>query len=170
MDFSKLANGIFDKIIEISALLGAVILAGITLLVGSDVFMRYFLNRPIENVFEITEHSLVFITFLVAPWVLKKGQHVKMDGILNQFNEKNRSLISSITSILGAIICLILFIYGFQGTWDYFDRDLVFPGGMRIKQYPILSIIVVSYLMLFIQFIRRSNEFYEKWRGYQNRS
>ena len=170
MDFSKLVNSIFDKIIEISALLGAVILAGITLLVGSDVFMRYFLNRPIENVFEITEHSLVFITFLVAPWVLKKGQHVKMDGILNQFNEKNRSLISSITSILGAIICLILFVYGFQGTWDYFDRDLVFPGGMRIKQYPILSIIVVSYLMLFIQFIRRSNEFYEKWRGYQNRS
>ena len=170
MDFIKLVNSIFDKIIEISALLGAVILAGITLLVGSDVFMRYFLNRPIENVFEITEHSLVFITFLVAPWVLKKGQHVKMDGILNQFNEKNRSLISSITSILGAIICLILFIYGFQGTWDYFDRDLVFPGGMRIKQYPILSIIVVSYLMLFIQFIRRSNEFYEKWRGYQNRS
>lgn len=170
MDFIKLVNSIFDKIIEISALLGAVILAGITLLVGSDVFMRYFLNRPIENVFEITEHSLVFITFLVAPWVLKKGQHVKMDGILNQFNEKNRSLISSITSILGAIICLILFVYGFQGTWDYFDRDLVFPGGMRIKQYPILSIIVVSYLMLFIQFIRRSNEFYEKWRGYQNRS
>jgi len=169
MGFLKLLNSIFDKVIEISAVLGAVILAGITLLVGCDVVMRYFLNRPIENVFEITEHGLVFITFLVAPWVLKKDQHVKMDGILNRFNKRNRSLINSITSILGAIICLILFIYGFQGTWDYFDRELVFPGGMRIKQYPILSIIVVSYFMLFVQFIRRSNGFYMEWRGYRNR-
>ena len=169
MGLVKLSDTIFEKVIEISAVLGAVILAGITLLVGTDVVMRYLLSRPIENVFEITEHSLVFITFLVAPWVLKKDQHVKMDGVLNQFSLRNRFLINSITSGLGTIICLILFVYGFIGTWDYFERDLVFPGGMRIKQYPILSIIVVSYFMLFLQFIRRTKSFYRKWRGFRNR-
>ncbi len=170
MSFIKLLNYIIDKIIDLSAILGSVILAGITLLVGSDVIMRYFFNRPIENVFEISEHSLVFITFLVAPWVLKKDQHVKMDGILNQFNKKTQSLISTITSIIGAIVCLLLFIYGFQGTWDYFQRDLSFPGGMRIKQYPILSVIVLSYIMLSIQFIRRSHGFFKMWSKYKNES
>jgi len=162
----KFLNLIIDGIIDLSAILGAVILGGVTLLVGSDVIMRYFFSRPIQNVFEISEHSLVFITFLAAPWVLKKEQHVKMDGILNQFNERTRFFINAITSIAGAIICVILFVYGFEGTWDYFQRNLSFSGGMRIKQYPILSIIVFSYVLLSIQFVRRGHSFFKKWRSY----
>ena len=164
MNFIKFLNYFIDKIIDLTAVLGAVVLAGITLLVGSDVIMRYFFNRPIGNAFEISEHSLVFITFLVAPWVLKKDQHVKMDGILRHFDKKNQLLINIITSFIGSIVCLILFIYGIQGTWDYFQRGLSFPGGMRIKQYPILSVIVLSYIMLSIQFIRRGHSLFKMWR------
>jgi TRAP-type C4-dicarboxylate transport system permease small subunit len=163
MELQKIMKA-FDGIINFFALCGAIILSCITLLVGSDVVMRYFFNRPIKDVTEITEHSLVYITFFVAPWVLKKEQHVRMDGVLSKFRKTNRALINSITSLVGAIICLTLFISGFQGTWDYFTRGLWFPGGMRIPQYPILSALVVSYLLLFIQFLRRGHGYFENWK------
>jgi len=167
MNIVKLLMRGFDTIIGFLAICGAVIMAGVTLLVGTDVVMRYFFNHPIENVNEITEHCLVYITFLVAPWILKLDQHVRMEGVLGQFNLKNQLLINFITSILGSVICAILFISGFQGTYDYYQRGLWFPGGMRIPQYPILLALVVSYLLLFIQFLRRTYEYFRSWSKYK---
>lgn len=149
------------------AVCGGIVTVAITLLVCVDVFMRYFLNSPLENVFEITQHSLVFMTFLVAPWVLRRDQHVKMEGVLGYFSPKAQSGIKTLTSLLGAFICLILFWYGFQGTWDYYKRELWFPGGMRIPQYPILAVIVIAYFLLFIQFLRRSHGYLKQWKGKQ---
>jgi len=120
----------------------------------------------LEYVFEITQHSLVFMTFLVAPWVLRNDQHVKMEGVLSHFSPKTRAIFNTLTSLLGALICFVLFWFGFQGTWDYFERGLWFPGGMRIPQYPILSVIVFAYLLLFLQFVRRSHRFLKKWRAF----
>jgi len=167
MNLIKRVLSVFDRITDFLAIFGCLVVVGITVLVGVDVLMRYLFNRPIENVFEITQHSLVFMTFLAAPWVLKRDQHVRMEGVLNQFDPKTRSLLNLITSVLGAVICLVLFIYGFQGTWDYYQRGLWFPGGMRIPQYPILTVIVVAYLMLFIQFLRRGYGYLREWRRYE---
>jgi TRAP-type mannitol/chloroaromatic compound transport system permease small subunit len=155
-----------DWIINILAICAGVVTFGVMVLVSVDVIMRYYLNRPLENVFEITGHSLVFMTFLAAPWVLKIDQHVKMEGLLSWFSEKDQCFINFITSLLGVIICLVLFVFGFEGTWDYYERGLWFPGGARIPQYPILSIIVIAYFFLMLQFLRRAYGYLKRWRGY----
>ena len=166
MNIRHTVTSLFDGLINVLAFCGGAVTVGITFLVGVDVVMRYTLNSPLENVFEITEHSLVFMTFLVAPWVLRHEQHVKMEGVLSHFSPKTQAFINTMTSLLGALICLVLFWYGLQGTWDYYTRGLWFPGGMRIPQYPILSVIVVAYLLLFMQFLRRSHGYLIKWRTY----
>ena len=163
-NFTTGTTAIFDKIIDIMAIGGAVILVGMALLVSADVVMTYFFSSPIEHVLEFTEYSLVYVTFLSAAWILKIDRHVKMEGVLNQLSPRTRLLINFITSILGAIVCVILFWYGFRGAWDYFQRGLSFPGGPRIPQTPVLAPIVIAYLLLFIQFLRRSYEFLTQWR------
>ncbi len=164
MNFIAKAIAIFDKIVDSLAICAAVIIAGVTLLVGADVILRYLFNSPIEHVLEISEYSLVFVTFLGAAWILKIDKHVKMEGVLNQLSQRTQSLVNFITSILGVIICAILFWYGFQGTLDYFQRGLWFPGGPRIPQTPILAPIVVAYLLLFFLFMRRGYGFLKQWR------
>lgn len=161
----KKLGAIFDRVIDLLAACGIAILVGITLLVGADVTMRYLLNRPIANVHEFTEHSLVFITFLAAAWVLKREGHVKIDTVLNRLSSTTQLMVNSITSILGAIICLALFWYGFLGTWDYFQRGLAFPLGLFLPQTPFLAPIVVVYFLLFVQFLRRSYGFSRQWRA-----
>jgi len=168
MKFIATVNSIFDRIIDALAVLGAVVIAGVTLLVSADVTMRYLFNNPIEYVLEFTEYSLVYVTFVSATWVLKIDKHVKMEGVLNQLNPKARSMLNFITSILGVIICAILFWYGLQGTWEYFQRGLRFPGGPRIPQTPILAPIVIAYLLLLFQFVRRGYEFLKQWRALQS--
>lgn len=165
MSLTKKLVAIFDRVIDFMAVFAVVIIVGMTLLVGADVAMRYLLNNPIGNVFEFTEHSLVYITFLSAAWVLKTERHVKMDTVLNRLSSTTQLLVNSSTSILGAIICLVLFWYGIQGTWDYFQRGITFSHGLHLPQTPFLTIIVVGYFTLFVQFLRRSYGFLGQWRA-----
>ena len=155
MNLSKLINSAVDGIINLLAICAGILLIGIMLLTSIDVTMRYLFNNPIDDVLEIGEHILVFLTFLPAAWVLRKDRHVRMEGVISQFSFRTQTVFNVITSSMGALICLALFIFGLQSTWEYYQKGLWFPSGLRIPQYPILSVIVLSYLLLFIQFLRR---------------
>ena len=45
--------------------------------------MRYFLNRPLVWVLELTEYALLWVTFLGAAWLLRQGGHVQVDVIVD---------------------------------------------------------------------------------------
>lgn len=74
----KLKN-VFDRTVDLLALVAEGIIGFVMIMVSMDVFMRYFLRRPITGVLEITEYSLLFITFFGHSPVVKKGETCK-DG------------------------------------------------------------------------------------------
>jgi TRAP-type C4-dicarboxylate transport system permease small subunit len=160
---------IFDDIINLLAIVAAVALIVIMLLVGADVTMRYFLNHPIGHVLEITEHLLLVLTFSGSAWVLKREGHVKSDILLNRLNPSNQALINTITSIIGAITCLVLAWYGAQVAWDSFLRGIFFATLMRLPQAPFMAIISAGCFLLFIQFLRRSYGCMKNWKALQRR-
>jgi TRAP-type C4-dicarboxylate transport system permease small subunit len=70
----------FDRIVE--PLLGAVaasILFCMMLLTCSDVFGRYFLNKPVFGAFELTEIGLACLIFAGLPLVTLRQEHVTVD-------------------------------------------------------------------------------------------
>ena len=159
------AGSIFDRVNLYFTYLAAAILIAIMLGVSADVFLRYALGRPIQYVMEITEHLLIYVTFLTVAWVLKKERHVKMDMVLNRLNPAGGSMLNVITSIIGALVCLVVVWYGSQVTWNYFAKGIPFSGQFRIPQGPILMMIPIGYFLLFIQFLRRINGYLGNWRA-----
>ena len=71
---------IFDRTIGYLAFVAAIIIILTMLAVSAQIVMRYFLNRPMIWVMEITEISLLFITFLGTAWLLRREGHVKIDN------------------------------------------------------------------------------------------
>ena len=108
---------VFDGFINLLAIFGGVITVGITFLVGVDVFMRYFLNSPMENVFEITQHSLVFMTFLVAPWVLSPLDErvLARTGDLGVFMAHNKAR----CMVVGSMGLVAWIVYAYQLSRTY---------------------------------------------------
>ena len=115
------AGSIFDRTINILTVAAIVILVFVMLSVCAEVILRYFLNRPLIWVVQVTENSLLYIAFLGAAWVLKREGHVKMDLVLNRLNPATQYLMNSITSIIGAIICLVITWYGVKVCWDLYQ-------------------------------------------------
>ena len=158
-------NAAFDRIIDLAAILGAVLVFLIMLSVALDVVMRYFLGRPMIWVLQMTEIGLLYITFLGAAWVLRKEGHVKMDLLLTRLSPRRQAVLNFFTSILGAVICLVIVWYGAQTTWDHFQRSWILEGAIDLPLAPFLAIIPIGVSLLFIQFLRRSYGSWQSWKA-----
>ena len=152
----SLVNTVFDRIINVLSFLAAVLVVFLMLGVVTEVVMRYFFGRPIIWMVEITEYCLLYIPFLGVAWLLRGEGHVKMDLVLTRFNPRIQAMINIITSILGAITCLIITWFGIESTWDYYQQGFFSPTILQTPAYIILIIIPVGIFLVFIQFLKRA--------------
>lgn len=156
-------NKAFDRVLIALVVLAAVFLTISCLSVILEVVMRYFLNRPQVWVIEISEYLLLWVTFLVAAWLLKEEGHVKMDFVLNRLSPRTQSLLNGITSCLCVIVWLALTWYSGQVVWRFLQLDIV-TATLKLPRAPIYAIVPVGSFLLFIQFFRRSYGFLRGWR------
>ena len=150
---------IFNQCLDILSSLAGVILIFIMLSVCLEVIMRYFLNRPLIWVTEVTECLLLYITFLGTAWLLREEGHVTVDIILNRLEPKVAALLGIINSIIGSFVALVLTWYGTVVMWDKFQRHIYTPSIMEIPIAAIVIIIPVGSIMLFTQFLVRTTKF-----------
>lgn len=153
---------IYDRVIDGAAFLTGILLIFLMLSVGLEVALRYFLGRPTSWVVEIAGYILLYIPFLVAAWVLRREGHVKMDLVLTRLRPKTQSLVNTITSFIGTIICFVLALSGLK-TSLYF-RGYQTPTILMLPKSLIIAIIFVGSFLLFIQFIRRTCGFLRRWK------
>ena len=155
----------FDLTVDFLAYLAGASLIFIVLSVSVDVALRFFLNRPMGWVVEVSEYIIVGSAFLAAAWVLKKEGHISVDVLVNLFKLKNRMLIIVITSIVGTIICLLFTWWGVVTTLYHFDEGTILGWKtLELPFAPLLMVIPIGFLLLFIQFIRQTYIYLGKWR------
>ncbi len=162
---STMAINIFDRIMDVFAIIAGIILIFLMLIVCADVTLRYFFDSPLIWAMEVTQVCLLYITFLVAAWLLRREGHTKMDIVLTRFNPDTQAVINIITSIISALIWLLLTWYGALVTCGHFQRGTFAFSIMEFPLAPIEIIIPVGSLLLFIQFLRRSYGYFRDWRA-----
>ena len=151
---TKLAR-IFDHILTVGSVLSAVLLVFIMLTISFDVILRYTLNQPLEWAVEISQFILVGMTFFATAWVLKRDGHVKMDQLFNYLSPRSQNILNIITSVLSAIACLIVVWYGALVTLDHYGTDDRYYTTLEAPKWPISAMVVVGFLLLLFQFLRR---------------
>jgi TRAP-type C4-dicarboxylate transport system permease small subunit len=164
MEIIRKLNNIFNRTLDLMAILAGILLISSMLIICVAVASRYLFGRPMGWVIEITEYSLLYITFLVAAWVLKRNGHVKIDLVFNQLSPRTQSMLNMITSGIGAIICFILFWYGVRVTWELFRTRYFTPTILELPKFVIVAIIFIGSLLLCLQFLNRTFLYLLNWR------
>ena len=150
------AGALFDRILNLLLFPAGAILVFILLSITAEVIMRYFFNRPITWVVEISEYSLLYITFLGAAWVLREEGHAKVDAVLWRLPQKARAFVNMVTSVAGTLICMVLLWQGALMTWENFQSGYLTQTILEVPKYLILAIVPVGSFLLVIQFSRRA--------------
>ena len=154
MDITRKIATIFNRILDVLFILSTAVLVLISLTILVEVGMRTFFARPITGTVEITGYCLVAVTFLGAAWLLREDGHTRMDLVLSRLKPRAKTILNGVTSVIGAITCIIIAWYGWRATWYSYQTNYFAFSELEVPMYPITSIISLGMFLLFIQFLR----------------
>jgi TRAP-type mannitol/chloroaromatic compound transport system permease small subunit len=88
---------IIESITKWSGYLLAGLVVVMTLIVGYEVVVRYFFNKPTNWAMELT--TMIFGTFMLGAgaWTLLKDGHVRMDIFYNRWSKRGKALADAAT-------------------------------------------------------------------------
>jgi C4-dicarboxylate transporter, DctQ subunit len=159
---------VFDKLLDDLSYLAAFVLGFMALAVTLEIITRYFFNDPWLWTIEITQYCQVWITFLCAAWILRKEGHVIVDFLPNMLNASSRTLLYTVLSFVGIIVCLIYAWYGIQVTADLFQKGRQMSTILMPPSFILYLIIPIGNILLTAQFIRRTVGLVNKYKALKN--
>ena len=77
----KLSTG-FGRLLDAFAGAAALILFAMVIVVTADILLRNLTRTGFAWSNEVSEYALYVMTLLTAPWLLRRGQHVRIDIVL----------------------------------------------------------------------------------------
>ena len=161
-------NWVYNQITDMLAFLSGVIVVCLMLAVSLEVILRYFFGRPTIWVTEMSGYALLYIPFLAAAWVQKREENVNVDLVINRMGEKARSFLNTITSLISAVVCVIITYYALKTTIYFFNAGYKTPTVLMLPKSLIIAVVFVGTFFLSIQFLIRTHTHYKVWKKLKN--
>ena len=98
---------LYDRVLQGLAACAAVLLGASALAITLDVVGRNVGLGTLPWILEVSEYVLPLATFLVAPWLLRRNEHVRLDVLLRAWPWLNH-----VTNVVGLAVCAVLVLYG----------------------------------------------------------
>lgn len=156
---------IFDRIIDIGRDAAIVMIIFSMLAISARVIIRYTVGVPINWVVDVSTILQLYLTFAAAAWLLKEEGHISLDIVLGFLRPSRRFFLEIINSALCAAMCIIITFYGIRETWISWNLHLHLDMPMEPPKWTLYIAIPVGGFLLFIQFLRRTRGFLEKYRS-----
>lgn len=134
--------------------IGGILLFFTAFTTSYDVFVRYFFNSPTIWSVDYVEYSLLFSTFLAAPWLLKIDGHVKVTFIHERLSKRTKTLVDIFNYSVGAIVCGILAWEGTMDTWESYIKGTLIVRPITIPKWVIMWVIPFGLFLLCTYFVR----------------
>jgi TRAP-type C4-dicarboxylate transport system permease small subunit len=149
----------YGRLLEAFALAACALVFGMTLMICADVLLRNV--RIVPGVAglawsnEISEAMLYLVTMLTAPWLLRRGQHIRVDIVLRAVPKQVGWIFEWMVDIMGLACCLIIAWYSARAAVASFKA-----GSMSIKtlvtpEWWLLSVLPLAFLALSVEMLFR---------------
>ena len=151
---NPLPSRIFDWVIDISAFAGALIVLYVALTIGANVMGRYVFESPLKWALPTTEYSLLYLTFLAAPVVLRREGHVRMSAITERLGNTGRLWFYVIGSFISSAVCGVMAWKSFEKTVEEFQSGAILLSGIEVQRALVTWVIPYGFILLGLQFLR----------------
>jgi TRAP-type C4-dicarboxylate transport system permease small subunit len=139
----RIVNFIFD-IFEVY--LAVVIFSALIVSIFSEVFMRYVLNNPSPELFELSIYCFVWVIYLGGALATRYNQHVRFDLIYRALPEKGRRVLELAFMALTNGVLLVLFVPSIRYTIQMYPikaSALRVPWTFLLMVFPIFLALVL---------------------------
>ena len=137
------------------AVLAALILLAMVAVVSADILLRNLARTSFTWANEVSEYALYLITLLAAPWLLRRGQHVRLDLVLVLVPPRVAWAMELVADAIGFLVCLVLLRYGVAVTLDSWRTGSVTIKNLVFTEWWLLAPLPAVFLLLAIEFVFR---------------
>ena len=149
----------YGRLLEAFAYVACALVFGMTLMICADVLLRNARIIPglagLAWSNEISEAMLYLVTMLTAPWLLRRGQHIRVDIVLRAVPNQVGWIFEWATDIMGLACCLLITWYGARAALASFKAGSVSIKTLVTPEWWLLSVLPVAFLALSIEMLFR---------------
>ena len=159
----------YDRLLAALALAGCAILLAMMAIIVGDVALRNValpgLPQGLAWSNEISELMLYLITMCVAPWLLRQGQHIRADILLQAVPRRLAWVFEWVGDVIGLVCCAVIAWYGAQAAWSSHAAGAVNIKTLVTPEWWALAPLPVVFVLLAIEMLFRMHRLARSQRG-----
>ena len=160
---------LYGRFIEALALAGCLTLLAMMGIIVADVLLRNLAPpgwpKGIEWSNEVSELMLYFITMCLAPWLLRQGQHIRVDILLQAIPRRLAWTLEWCGDLMGLACCLLLCRYGLQATLASYQAGSLNIKTLVTPEWWSLAPLPIAFALLAIEMVFRMHRLWLGERG-----
>jgi TRAP-type C4-dicarboxylate transport system permease small subunit len=145
----------FGRLLDALAIIAALILLAMVVLVTADIVLRNVVRIGFVWANEVSEYALYAITLLTAPWLLRRGQHVRIDLVLTFVAPRAAWVMEAAADVVGFTVCLVMLRYGVKMTIDSAMLGSITIKNLMFPEWWLLAPLPACFALLAVEFVFR---------------
>ena len=133
----------------------ALLLGATALAVTLDVLARNLGLPTVPWILEVSEYVLPLATFLAAPWLLYRNEHVRLDIVLQLARGMLARLIEQAANAVGLAVCAVLVLYGVRTILNSAQQGAMVLKSVVFPEWWLYAPVPLCFALLSIEFARR---------------
>jgi TRAP-type C4-dicarboxylate transport system permease small subunit len=148
---SRYYGAVLDVLMAVAALL----VLGMTLMIGADVIFRNLGGGGLPWSNEVSEYILYLVTLLSAPWLLRRGQHIRVDILLRALPARLAYVLEWLADLSGLACALYFVVYGWGVAGASYAAGAVSVKTLVLPEWWMLAMLPAAFLLVAIEFVFR---------------
>ncbi len=155
----------FGRVFDALAVVAALILFAMVATVTADVALRNSVGAGIVWANEVSEYALYVMTLLTAPWLLRRGQHVRIDICLTFVPARVAWLMEAAGDLVGFAVSIVLVRYGLAMAVDSWRLGAITIKNLVFPEWWLLALLPATFVLLAVEFVFRFDRLRKGGRG-----
>ena len=149
----------WGRLLEAFALAACALVAAMTLMICADVLLR---NVPLipglqglawSN--ELSETTLYLVTMLAAPWLLRQGQHIRVDIVLRAIPARAGWYCEWVADATAFACCACMVVYGASAAWQSWSQGSISIKTLVTPEWWTLAPLPFAFALLAVEVLFR---------------
>jgi TRAP-type transport system small permease protein len=160
---------LFGKALEALAWLACVMVLAMVIMICLDVLLRNVALVPsmrgLDWSNDATEAMLYLITMCAAPWILRQGQHIRVDIVLRAIPRRVAWYCEWFADAAGLACCLVMVWYGAKMTLASYTSGAMTVKTLVTPEWWLLAPLPVAFALLAVEMLFRMRRLAHAERG-----
>ena len=163
------ASRLYARVLDLLALVACVVLALMMLVICADVLFRNVPLIPSQRGLawsnEVSENMLYLITMLTAPWLLRRGLHIRVDILLRALPPRVGWYCEWLTDAIALACCVTIGAYATKALAASYTAGSLTIKTLITPEWWSLAPLPIAFALLAVEVLFRMRRLYLGSRG-----